>query len=199
MKNGIHVIENYGELAELRQLTIGNSDFLIDENAVGVDAKDERSLNLGHFQQGKLLAAMRFYPVTDRQELERQLDYPAAHKVAVTFPGVVIGKAGSLPEARGKGLIRELLIHGLRHFEQQKIGFAALTTKPSNRLNGFIEGLGFSKDENPAGWHRFGYNSQGATLVFLKRFDLELLISRTEHALETVDTFHHNVIRPDAV
>lgn len=178
MKDGIHHVHNLEELAQLRRLTLGNSDFKIIEEALSIDSKDEVSLNLGYYKNNKLIAAMRFYPVKDRSELECQLDYTSAHEVDVEFPGVVVGKAGSLPEARGKGHIRELLIHGLRHFRAQKVGFAALTTKPDNKLNGYIESLGFEKKVNPNGWHRFGYVSGGETLVFLKKFDLELLSSR---------------------
>lgn len=175
MKEGIHPVTNMEELAQLRRLTIGQSDFQVVEQALVIDEKDRIGFNLGYFQQGKLMSTLRFYPVQDAEELERQLDYPQASKEALSFPGVVIGKAGSLPEARGKGHIRELLIHGLRHFSCRGLNFAALTTKPTNRLNGYIQTLGFERRENPAGWHRYGYNSQGSTLVFLKRFDLELL------------------------
>jgi len=175
MKQGIHLVSDVEELARLRQLTIGQSDFQVDPAALAVDSKDERSMNLGFYEQGKLVAAMRFYPVFDRDELERQLDFQNAQQVPVQFPGVVVGKAGSLPEARGKGHIRALLLHGLKFYQTLDMKFAALTTKPSNRLNDYIEGLGFTKCRNPAGWHRFGYNSGGETFVFLKSFDLKLL------------------------
>lgn len=175
MNDGIRPIDDLEELAHLRQLTIGKSDFEVTAAALAIDAKDDRSLNLGFYEEGRLISAMRFYPVNDRDELERQLDYPGAQTAHLSFPGVVIGKAGSLPEARGRGHIRALLLHGLRHFSAKNMNFAALTTKPSNKLNGYVEGLGFSKCENPAGWHRFGYDSQGPTLVFLKKFDLDLL------------------------
>lgn len=175
MKNGIHPVDNFEELAQLRRLTLGNSDFKIVDEAMDIDSKDQVALNLGYYENNKLLATMRFFPVHDRNELERQLDYTDAHQVNVDFPGVVIGKAGSLPEARGKGYIRELLIHGLKYYQARKIAFAALTTKPSNNLNGYFETLGFVRKENPAGWHRFGYDSGGRTFVFLKKFDLDLL------------------------
>lgn len=175
MKNGIHLVDNLEELAHLRQLTIGQSDFEVHQSALAIDAKDQSSLNLGYYQNGKLVAALRFYPVNDYNELEKQLDYPGAHQLSICFPGVVVGKAGSLPEVRGQGLIRELFVHGLRHYEKNRIGFAALTTKPTNRLNDYIQSMGFIKSQNSAGWHRFGYNSHGETFVFLKRFDLDLL------------------------
>ena len=177
MKDGIHPVDNLEELALLRRLTLGQSDFKIVEEALQIDAKDDVSLNLGFYENGRLLSAMRFYPVNDPEELERQLDYRDAKHVQFTYPGVVVGKAGSLPEARGKGHIRALLLHGLKHFQDKRVRFAALTTKPDNRLNSYFENLGFVKKENPDGWHRFGYNSEGKTLVFLKEFDLDLLRS----------------------
>lgn len=177
MKDGIHPVDNFDELAQLRRLTLGQSDFKIVEEALQIDAKDDVSLNLGFYENGKLLSAMRFYPVNDASELEKQLDYQDAKSLKFTYPGVVVGKAGSLPEARGKGHIRALLLHGLKYYQDQCVNFAALTTKPDNRLNRYFESLGFIKKDNPDGWHRFGYDSGGRTLVFLKKFDLNLLCS----------------------
>ena len=91
MKQGIHLVTEMEELAQLRRLTIGQSDFKVVDAALAVDAKDEVALNLGHYENGRLVATMRFYPVYDAAELERQLDYQGARDIELTYPGVVVG------------------------------------------------------------------------------------------------------------
>jgi hypothetical protein len=165
MKHGIHEVTSFEELRDIRSSVLGASDFSVEDRCLVPDISDHIGLNLGHFEQGKLLSTFRALPVANARELEENLDYPGV--LELPYPGVVFGKASSVPEARGKGYIRELFFEMMKRSAAYK--FVALTTKPSNPLNDFLLEQGFERILNPDGWHRFGYNSHGPTYVFIKK------------------------------
>lgn len=167
MKHGIHEVTSLEELREIRGSVLGASDFSVEHRCLEPDVSDERGFNLGHFENGRLLSTFRALPVHNARELEENMDYRFCSELDLDYPGIVFGKACSLPEARGKGHIRELYFEMIRLAHAYK--FVALTTKPTNPLNDFLLHQGFERILNPEGWHRFGYQSHGPTYVFLKR------------------------------
>ncbi|MFL5785768.1 MAG: hypothetical protein ACJ76H_14215 [Bacteriovoracaceae bacterium] len=165
MKHGIHEVTSFEELRDIRSSVLGASDFSVEHRCLVPDISDSVGLNLGRFENGKLLSTFRALPVFTARELEENLDFPKV--LELEYPGVVFGKASSVPEARGRGYIRELFFEMMRRSAGYK--FVALTTKPSNPLNDFLLQEGFERILNPDGWHRFGYQSHGPTYVFIKK------------------------------
>lgn len=173
MKHGIHEVESFEELRSIRSFVLGNSDFTVEHRCLMPDENDHSGFNLGHFEEGKLLSALRALPVYSANELEENLDYPHTAELPLSYPGVVFGKACSLPEVRGRGKMRELYHAMVAHAQRENFHFISLTTKPTNPLNEFLLSEGFERRENKEGWHRFGYLSHGPTFVFFKRISSE--------------------------
>ncbi len=168
MKHGIHEVNSFEELREIRSSVLGSSDFTVEHRCLIPDESDLRGFNLGHFEEGRLLSAMRALPVHSTDELEGNLDYRETKNLPLIYPGLVFGKACSVPEIRGKGRMRELFYEMVARAVREEYHFIALTTKPTNPLNDFLLQEGFVQILNPEGWHRFGYLSHGPTFVFYK-------------------------------
>lgn len=168
MKHGIHEINSFGELRDIRSSVLGRSDFTVEHRCLIPDENDQRGKNLGYFESGKLLSSLRALPVSNSRELEENMDYRHCADLPLTYPGIVFGKACTYPEGRGKGNMRELFSRMVSFAESRGYRFIALTTMPTNPLNGFLIEQGFTRVENPEGWHRFGYESHGPTYLYFR-------------------------------
>ncbi len=167
MKPNIHEV-SFGELRSIRSSVLSTSDFTVEHRCLIPDESDIKGINLGYFEEEKLLSSMRGLPVMSANELEENLDFRECAKLSLTYPGIVFGKACTYPESRGKGRMRELYFAMVERAQAGGFYFIALTTKPTNPLNDFLIEQGFERKINPEGWHRFGYQSHGPTYIFLK-------------------------------
>src|SRR5262249_37416814 len=135
------------------------------------DNADDDALVLGvRDENGKCIATMRAETIHNAEKLRTKLDYDIPEGF-VEFPVGVLGKAATDPEHRGLGLNTLLRYLSFAIFSARGIRHVVGTVMPNAPRIDLMRALGCEFFENENGWYRYGYKSNGATLV--ARLDLK--------------------------
>jgi hypothetical protein len=154
--------------------------FTAQPEAVAWSESDERGRVLGLYTPGGLVASLRLEVLHRPEELTPRLDYEfLGHQV--TFPCGLLGKAATAREFRGQGLNTYLRYLAYEILHGEGVRFVVGTVVPGAPRLHLLRELGYEFRENPHGWRRFGYRSQGPTLVAM--LDLQ---EKYRHVRETL-------------
>jgi hypothetical protein len=160
---------------KLRQEVLCNADgFTADPSAVAWNESDDKNLVLGIFLDcGKLIASMRVEIVYSAEDLKSKLDFDGLEN-HLELPLGLLGKAVTHPLFRSMGLhnyLREISYHYL----YKKVQFVVGTIIRDAHRVPLMRQLGYEFIENPEGWRRFGYKSDGGTLIAYLNLDKHFL------------------------
>jgi hypothetical protein len=152
-------------LENLRYEELCNAEgFTAQRSAVSWSESDDRNLLLGAFLDcGKLISTMRVEIITDANDLQRKLDFDGLDKF-LDVPVGLLGKAATHRLFRSLGLhtyLREMAYDFLHHKVKHVVG----TVLPDALRVKMMKDLGYRFLKNKVGWHRYGYKSEGETLI----------------------------------
>jgi hypothetical protein len=159
----IHSSDRHEIERHRRENLVRSESFTALSTAVAWNGSDEQGKVLGVYESRHgLVASLRVEMVLSPEELVPKLDYEF---LAVPYPCALLGKATTSAGFRGRGF--NTYLRYLAYGEIYRSGLECVvgTIVPGAPRMRLMQKLGYEFVENPLGWRRFGYQSNGPTLV----------------------------------
>jgi hypothetical protein len=168
MNSGVYILDKkFNEsLNQFRfQNLIQSDSFRASPEAVSWNESDEKGKVLSVVtSQGEILSSMRAEIIHDSYELSQKLDFDDLDN-HITLPVGLLGKASTDGRYRSSGFNTYLRYLAYQYFYKNNIRYVVGTMIPNAPRLNLLRELGYQFIENKAGWHRYGYKSDGKTLV----------------------------------